>query len=161
MQVAFDSPERYGKGFNWTGYTVHDAASLLLRYLLQLPDPVVSLEFYDRFRSPMIESGPAGIFDPDTILTYQSLIKEMPPLHRQLLLYLVDMLAVFASQSYVNRMTTPKLAAIFQPGILSHPQHCISPIDKQISQDVLIFLIENQDSFLIGMDGTAADDKTS
>jgi len=162
LQVAFDSPDRYGKGFDWTGYTVHDAANLLLRYLLQLPVPVVSLEFYDRFRSPMRESKSAGMFDPDTaILTYQSLIREMTPLHRQLLLYLLDLLAVFLNKSDLNKMTTPKLAAIFQPGILSHPQHSLSPTEQQLSQDVLSFLIENQDSFLIGMAGTAADDQTS
>ena len=85
----------------------------------------------------------------------------MTPLHRQLLLYLLDMLAVFLNKSDHNKMTTPKLAAIFQPGILSHPQHSLSPTEQQLSQDVLSFLVENQDSFLIGMAGTAADDKTS
>jgi hypothetical protein len=159
MQVAFDSPNRYGKGFDWTNYTVHDAANLLLRFLLQLPVPVVSFDFYDKFRSPMKESKSTGIFDPDAaILIYQGLIREMYSVHRQLLLYLLDMLAVFVNKSDDNKMTTPKLAAIFQPGILSHPQHCLSPIDQQLSQDVLIFLIENQDSFLIGMAGTVAND---
>lgn len=85
----------------------------------------------------------------------------MPPLDRQLLLYLLDLLAVFASKSYVNKMTTAKLAAVFQPGLLSHPEHCFSPNEQQLSQEVLIFLIENQDNFLIGMAGTAADDKTT
>ena len=50
--------------------------------------------------------------------------------------------------------------AIFQPGILSHPQHAMAPDEYKLSQDVLIFLIENQDHFLIGMQGTAADEKT-
>jgi hypothetical protein len=95
------------------------------------------------------------------ILTWQSLIKEMPPLHRQLLLYLLDLLAVFASKSDLNKMTTPKLAAIFQPGLLSHPEHLVSPNEQQLSQDVLTFLIENQDRFLFGMAGTGADEGTA
>ncbi|KAI8931892.1 hypothetical protein NX059_010797 [Plenodomus lindquistii] len=57
-------------------------------------------------------------------------------------------------------MTTSNLAAIFQPGILSHPQHDMSPADYRLSQDVLIFLIDNQDHFLIGMEGTAVDEGT-
>lgn len=28
LQTIFDSPERYGKGLDWTGYTVHDAANI-------------------------------------------------------------------------------------------------------------------------------------
>lgn len=100
-------------------------------------------------------------FDHDTaIVTYQQLITEIPPLNRQLLLYILDLLAVFASKSDVNLMTSANLAAIFQPGVLSHPIHDMSPEAYRLSQDVLIFLIDNQDSFLIGMSGTAADEKT-
>ncbi|KAL8701669.1 MAG: hypothetical protein Q9201_004772, partial [Fulgogasparrea decipioides] len=36
----------------------------------------------------------------------------------------------------------------------------MEPKEYRLSQDVLIFLIENQDSFLVGMSGTAADEKT-
>lgn len=102
-----------------------------------------------------------GDFDVDAaIRTYQRLITELPPLNRQLLLYILDLLAVFASKSDLNKMTTANLAAIFQPGILSHPTHDMSPSEYRLSQDVLIFLIEKQDHFLIGMHGTAADAQT-
>ncbi|KAF2774131.1 RhoGAP-domain-containing protein [Teratosphaeria nubilosa] len=173
LKVAFDSPDRYGKGLDWTGYTVHDAANILRRYFNQLPEPIIPLEFYESFRQPLrnhqaqavgtIEAqGPSvGHFDQESaIKSYQSLITELPPLNRQLLLYILDLLAVFASKSDLNKMTTPNLAAIFQPGILSHPQHDMAPQEYRLSQDVLIFLIENQDSFLIGMQGTAADPET-
>ena len=102
-----------------------------------------------------------GDFDQTkAIITYQRLITELPPLNRQLLLYILDLLAVFASKSDINLMTSANLAAIFQPGLLSHPNHDMSPQEYRLSQDVLIFLIDNQDSFLIGMSGTAADEKT-
>lgn len=57
-------------------------------------------------------------------------------------------------------MTSHNLAAIFQPGMLSHPSHAMAPEEYRLNQCVLIFLIENQDHFLIGMQGTAADEKT-
>ena len=173
LQTAFNSPERYGKGLDWTGYTVHDAANILRRYFNQLPEPIIPLEFYQRFREPLRnhqaqavgeidgQEPASGDFDPQAaIKTYQRLITELPPLNRQLLLYILDLLAVFASKSDLNRMTAPNLSAIFQPGLLSHPTHDMSPKEYRLSQDVLIFLIENQDHFLVGMQGTAADEKT-
>ncbi|KAF7585845.1 hypothetical protein BBP40_009980 [Aspergillus hancockii] len=171
LQEVFDSPERYGKGLDWTGYTVHDAANVLRRYLNQLPEPIVPLEFYERFREPLRiyqkqvqNGGPATEgekFDhAKAVLAYQQLIRELPPLNKQLLLYILDLLAVFASKSDQNRMNSGNLSAIFQPGLLSHPQHDMSPDEYKLSQDVLIFLIENQDHFLFGMNGTAADEAT-
>lgn len=173
LREAFNSPDRYGKGLDWTGYTVHDAANILRRYFNQLPEPIIPLEFYEAFREPLRNHqaqavGPMdgqkesiGDFDMDiAIRVYQRLITELPPLNRQLLLYILDLLAVFASKSDLNKMTTANLAAIFQPGILSHPTHDMAPPEYRLSQDVLIFLIENQDNFLIGMQGTEADPKT-
>ncbi|CAI7607350.1 unnamed protein product [Penicillium crustosum] len=171
LQEVFDSPERYGKGLDWSGYTVHDAANVLRRYLNQLPEPIVPLEFYERFREPLRiyqrqvlegkDTNDADKFDhAKAVETYQNLIIELPPLNKQLLLYILDLLAVFASKSDQNRMPSANLSAIFQPGMLSHPQHDMSPEEYKLSQDVLIFLIENQDHFLFGMSGTAADEQT-
>ncbi|KAK0247830.1 hypothetical protein B0A54_16538 [Friedmanniomyces endolithicus] len=173
LKVAFNSPDLYGKGLDWTGYTVHDAANILRRYFNQLPEPIIPLDFYERFREPLrnhqaqavgaseAQSPSVGHFDQDAaIRAFQSLITELPPLNRQLLLYVLDLLAVFASKSDLNKMTTGNLAAIFQPGMLSHPQHDMAPQEYRLSQDILIFLIDNQDSFLIGMQGTEADPET-
>jgi hypothetical protein len=173
LKTAFDTPPRYGKGLDWTGYTVHDAANILRRYFNNLPEPIIPLGNYDPFRQPLRghqaeavgqikdQSPSTGGFDPDAaVRTYQHHIKGLPSLNRQLLLYILDLLAVFAAKADVNKMTTHNLAAIFQPGILSHPQHDMSPQDYRLSQDVLIFLIDNQDHFLIGMEGTAVDEGT-
>lgn len=140
----------------------------------QLPQPIVPLEFYEKFRSPLLNhpsqavgnnsqdlTAPTEKFDLDkAIATYQELITQLPPLNRQLLLYILDLLSVFAFKSEVNLMTSANLAAIFQPGMLSHPAHDMAPNEYRLSQDVIIFLIDNQDSFLIGMSGTAADEQT-
>ncbi|TQW00439.1 rho-GTPase-activating protein [Cordyceps javanica] len=172
LKSVFDSPDRYGKGLVWDGYTVHDAANVLRRYLNDLPEPVVPLDLYEKFRDPLRGAtkqvagdaeGPQFVPDFDekaAIHTYQRLITELPPLNRQLLLYILDLLAVFAAKSEENRMTSQNLAAIFQPGMLSHPQHAMAPEEYRLNQCVIIFLIENQDHFLIGMQGTAADEIT-
>ncbi|KAH8600946.1 hypothetical protein B0O99DRAFT_681805 [Bisporella sp. PMI_857] len=172
LKRLFDSPDRYGKGLDWEGFTVHDAANVLRRYLNELPEPIVPLELYDRFREPLRGHTKAAVGDNEgpqldadfdanaAIATYQQLITELPPLNRQLLLYILDLLAVFASKADENLMGSQNLATIFQPGMLRHPQHDMSPPEYRLSQDVLIFLIENQDHFLIGMRGTAADEKT-
>ncbi|KAK0748848.1 hypothetical protein B0T21DRAFT_407328 [Apiosordaria backusii] len=173
LKNIFDSPDRYGKGLVWDGYTVHDAANVLRRYLNDLPEPVVPLDLYEKFREPLRGAtrqgageaeGPQFVenFDMDAaIRRYQQLITELPPLNRQLLLYILDLLAVFAAKSDQNRMNSQNLAAIFQPGMLSHPHHAMAPEEYRLNQCVIIFLIENQDHFLIGMQGTGLDEKTA
>ncbi|KAK4146388.1 uncharacterized protein C8A04DRAFT_35091 [Dichotomopilus funicola] len=172
LKSIFDSPDRYGKGLVWDGYTVHDAANVLRRYLNDLPEPVVPLDLYEKFREPLRGATRPGATDAEgpqfvehfnmtaAVIRYQQLITELPPLNRQLLLYILDLLAVFAAKSDQNRMTSQNLAAIFQPGMLSHPNHAMAPEEYRLNQCVIIFLIENQDHFLIGMHGTAADEKT-
>ena len=172
LKTIFDSPDRYGKGLVWDGYTVHDAANVLRRYLNDLPEPVVPLDLYEKFREPLRHAATQAVGDAEgpqyvenfdvtgAIIKYQELITQLPPLNRQLLLYILDLLAVFAAKADENRMTSQNLAAIFQPGMLSHPQHAMAPDEYRLNQCVLIFLIENQDHFLIGMQGTEADEKT-
>lgn len=172
LKTIFDSPDRYGKGLVWDGYTVHDAANVLRRYLNDLPEPVVPLDLYEKFREPLRGATKQAVGDADgpqfvehfneaaAIDRYQRLITELPPLNRQLLLYLLDLLAVFAAKADENRMNSQNLAAIFQPGMLSHPTHDMSPEEYRLNQCVIIFLIENQDHFLIGMQGTGTDEKT-
>ncbi|KAK2003379.1 RhoGAP domain-containing protein [Colletotrichum falcatum] len=172
LKQIFDSPDRYGKGLVWDNYTVHDAANVLRRYLNDLPEPVVPLDLYEKFREPLRGATRQAVGDAEgpqfvdnfdeqaAIVKYQKLITELPPLNRQLLLYILDLLAVFAAKSEENRMNSQNLAAIFQPGMLSHPHHAMAPDEYRLNQCVLIFLIENQDHFLIGMQGTATDEKT-
>lgn len=145
---------------------------MLRRYLNDLPEPVVPLDLYEKFRDPLRGATKQAVGDTEgpqfvenfdekgAIAKYQQLITELPPLNRQLLLYILDLLAVFAAKSDENRMNSQNLAAIFQPGMLSHPNHAMAPEEYRLNQCVIIFLIENQDHFLIGMQGTAADEKT-
>jgi len=73
----------------------------------------------------------------------------MPRANQYLLLYVLDLLSVFARKSDKNLMTAGNLAVIFRPGIISHPDQELSPQQHKLSQDVLEFLIEQQDWFLL------------
>lgn len=54
LEFQFDqSASSYGLDLNWEGYTVHDAASVLRRYLNKLPDPVIPFDYYQKFRDVM------------------------------------------------------------------------------------------------------------
>ncbi|KAJ2922555.1 hypothetical protein H1R20_g14545, partial [Candolleomyces eurysporus] len=61
----------------------------------------------------------------------------------------LDLLSVFARKSDKNLMTATNLAVIFRPGLISHPQHEMSPQEHALSQKVLEFLIAHQDWFML------------
>jgi len=148
LQDIFDTPPRYGKSVDWTKYSVHDAASVLRRYFNHMPEPIVPHDLYTEFRNirakePFDEEG--------AIRTYRLLISSMPPASQYLLLYVLDLLAVFARKSDKNLMPSSNLAVIFQPGMFSHPSHELSPGEHKLAVQVLQFLIDHQDHFVLGM----------
>lgn len=103
--------------------------------------------------------------EEEAIKQYKELIRALPPANQYLLLYVLDLLSVFAKKSDLNLMTAPSeldrcpfletdgsdLALIFQPGVINHPHHAMRPSEHGLSQRVLEFLIEHQDQFSIGM----------
>ncbi|KAI1314827.1 hypothetical protein EDD11_001652 [Mortierella claussenii] len=143
LQLIFDTPPKYGSQLDWSGYTIHDASNVLRRYLNHLPDPVIPLEFYEKFRDVH-----RNLTDEDEqIAAYQELISKLPPPHSCLLMYLLDLLALFAHHSEENLMDSKNLASVFQPGVISHPGHSMSPGEYMTSAAVLKFLIDHQSSF--------------
>lgn len=148
LQDIFDTPPRYGKSVDWTKYSVHDAASVLRRYFNHMPEPIVPHDLYTEFRNVMAKKP----FDQEgAIKTYRLLISSMSPASQYLLLYVLDLLAVFARKSDKNRMPASNLAVMFQPGMFSHPSHVQSPIEHKLAVQVLEMLINHQDQFVLGM----------
>lgn len=133
---------------------MHDAASIFIRYLSQLPESIIPPAFYEKFQAPLrsANSDISANNDISTIQTYKNLILELPRLNSQLLLYLLDILAVFAEKSEINKMSTRRLAIIFQPVLLSpvndDEENIEDPTYRALSQKVLEFLIANQDDFV-------------
>lgn len=252
LQIIFSTPPDYGKKLNWDGYTVHDAALVLRRYLNALPEPLIPLHLYEDFRDPLRTrpriikymkykaenprssssrgTGYADTAGPepesaqaeekgeekkkeeeeegsdkvvtgsqeaaatrsdskvseskvdadvsedkqpedeakrpstarsaskasgkpksykkltrdvyDSIDDYKQLLDELPGLSKQLLFYILDLLAMVQSNSQTNLMSSRNLAAIFQPSILLHPNHDMDPDEYALSQSVVEFLIQ-------------------
>lgn len=164
LQDSFEAPPRYGKGFDWNGFTVYDCASFLLRYLKSLPEPVVPYIFYGSCIERMCphitwqSDSSEPVLDVEKLVPIaQDIIRELPPPNRQLLIYLLDLLAVFASKSDRNRMTAMRLTNSFQPSILSGPPDQMDADAHELASWIVVFLIENQDHFLMGMEGTTAE----
>lgn len=110
-----------------------------------MPEPVIPHEFYDNFRS-ILKSKPEH---REAISKFQNVIVQLPGANQCLLLYVLDLLAVFDRKSRHNKMNAFNLAVIFQPGILSHPSHAQQPDELKQSQETLEFLIKHQDHFFI------------
>lgn len=215
--ILTDPNQNYGKNLDWSPYTVHDAANLLRRYLNNLPEPIIPLEFYEKFRLPLLNypciadhlqggnaisatTPPASatispmIKDSDStdlpsipilpslttmqpdnpnirptsspdnaestttkvvdmvqfqkeseqaVLQYKQLIDQLPILNQQVLLYILDLLYFFSQNAKENLMPAVNLASIFQPSLLSHPDHDMSPKEYHLSRAIIQFLIEH------------------
>ncbi|KAJ3806056.1 Rho GTPase activation protein [Lentinula aff. lateritia] len=142
LQTIFETPPRYGKSLDWkqSPYTAHDVASVFRRYLTRMPEPVIPYEMYHA-KQPFNQE--------EVIATYKRLIRHMPRANQYLLLYVLDLLSVFARKSDKNLMTATNLAVIFRPGLMSHPDHDMNPKEHALSQKVLEFLIAQQDWFML------------
>lgn len=145
---VFNSPPCYGRDFNWTAYTAHDAASLLLCYLVKLLEPIITFDFYDRFRDIRRDH---LMSQWDTVCGKMELhhhkdkaVTALPPENKATLRHILKLLALFASKSNLNRMTTAKLATQFQPGILAPPRDAMNIAATQLCQQVLRLLIDGQ-----------------
>ncbi|KAI5803148.1 Rho GTPase activation protein [Geopyxis carbonaria] len=143
IHARFNSPPDYGKSLDWTEYTVHDAAGIMLRYLNLLPQPLVPPEM----RAQMLDAFKNDPTELDGKLKlFQDFFQQMKPLYRQLLLYLIDFLAVVSSHMDENQLSGNDLGKIFCRGLLTHSD---DSEEIALSEEVIDFLIINQDHFVI------------
>ncbi|CAK5268334.1 unnamed protein product [Mycena citricolor] len=147
LQALFETPPKYGKSLDWKNesYTTHDVASVFRRYLTQMPEPVIPHDMYHAVRDVLSQE---PVNQDEVIATYKRLIRSMPRANQYLLLYVLDLLSVFARKSDKNLMTASS-KLIFRPGLISHPEHEMSPPEHALSQRVLEFLIAQQDWFMV------------
>lgn len=175
LQDQFSHAPDYGSNVDWSGFTVHDAASLLRRYLTALPEPLVPLDLYDEFRRSLLEKPhlvrylkdkeqkmAASIESNDKFVArvlskeekrlvlderralleyYASLFDKIHPIQRRTLFYILDLLALFHLNSKANRMSAKNLSYVFQPSVIFHPDHELSPDEYALSGLVLEFCI--------------------
>ncbi|CAO3589213.1 unnamed protein product [Absidia cylindrospora] len=159
LQQIFNTAPDYGRQLNWKGYSVHDTANVLRRYLNYLPEPVIVQELCRPFQL-VIEQ---PISDEEKVEEYQRLIEQLPQMHQFLLFYLLDLLFLFSQNGHITRMDTFNLASVFTPGILMDPECSMDPTHYKTSQKAVQFLIEHQLCFQMPKSSLfqrVADDKT-
>ncbi|KAJ2820826.1 GTPase activating protein (GAP) for Rho1p, partial [Coemansia furcata] len=129
----------YGRQVEWSRYTLHDAATLLRRYLISLPESVISAAHYNAFLDKLAES----LSDSEKAHDYSLLIGQMMPESRHTLLYMLELLSLFARPDNCARtlMNASNLAAVLQPCLLVHPGHVANPHEYSKAKDVIEFLI--------------------
>lgn len=87
------------------------------------------------------------ISEEEKVNAYQGLLDQLPQDHQYLLLYLLDLLALFVQNCKATRMDASNLASVFTPGILCSPEHAMNPAHYKKSQRVVQFLIEHHEHF--------------
>lgn len=185
LRDVFNLAPRFGKDVDWQGFNVHDASSLLRRYLNSLPESVVPLKNYNDFRRPILDApqlrayleNQAALLNPalaegiteiekdeviikqtkDAIAQFQKLIFTLPPINMQLLVYLLDLLSVIALNCESNRMPSYNLSAVFQPTILSNPEH-MSPEEYDVSRLAVEFIITHARQILRKVEALALEE---
>ncbi|KAJ1731097.1 GTPase activating protein (GAP) for Rho1p [Coemansia biformis] len=140
LQAEFNAGPAYGRRVEWSGYTLHDAATMLRRYLTSLPESVIGSEHYSAFMDQQAEPLP----DDAKARAYGALIEQrLVPESRHTLLYMLELLSVFARPDNSARtlMNAANLAAVLQPCLLVHPGHIANPQEYTRAKDVVEFLI--------------------
>ncbi|KAJ6486732.1 Rho GTPase activation protein, partial [Mycena sanguinolenta] len=144
LQALFEVPPRYGKSIDWKQelFDTHEVANVFRRFLTRLPESVIpSATYHVVLRQP---------FNHDEVIAvFKRAILAMPRANQYLLLYVLDLLSVFARKSDKNLMTATELAAIFEVGLISNPAREMEPAERSLSQRVLEFLIAEQDWFTL------------
>ncbi|EXJ68627.1 uncharacterized protein A1O5_08421 [Cladophialophora psammophila CBS 110553] len=144
----------YGSEIRWREYQVGDAASLLLRYLKRLLEPIIPLDcsmtfaaVYYEFTSAMEANEGRNWAQLDArkrlsiLNTLNFALMTTLRLNRHLVLYLVDLLQACVEYSNLNLMTADRLVTVFQPSILTLRPEEMSIEEHQIAHQVLVFMI--------------------
>ncbi|KIJ66918.1 hypothetical protein HYDPIDRAFT_150016 [Hydnomerulius pinastri MD-312] len=150
LQAKFEKRPHYGRTIDWKRqlYSPHDVAMVFRRYLTQMPEPIIPYVMQHDFRDAIAKQ--PFVYD-QVVSVYKRLIQRMPRPNQFLLLYVLDLLSGFARNSEKNLMTPAKLAAIFRPGLISHPTHGLSLREHSLNQQVLEFLISQQNWLLLDL----------
>ena len=106
LKEAFNAPPSYGIDINWNDYTAADAAHVLYDYLKSLPEPLIPSHLSCKL--PSLEKYIQRNYvpsDPSSLQVYAICLARMPKINRQLLLFLIALLAAqaeFAERGYWN-----------------------------------------------------------
>lgn len=109
-----------------------------------MPEPVIPKGYFKKFCRVLLNK------EADTasrVAKFHQLVASCPQANQYLLLYILDLLALFSHKSSINKMTCQNLAIVFQPSILTY-SNLSSKDDHALAVQVIEFLITHQDQFL-------------
>ncbi|KAF7513794.1 hypothetical protein GJ744_007845 [Endocarpon pusillum] len=155
---SISSTGGFGPHMTWKKYKIDDAASLLLRYLKLLPEPIIPYNCYRKFTAiyeELVSSMDANDGHDRAQLdakaksrllaTVNLALEQTPEVNRHVFLYLLDFLQACVGHSSLNLMTPDRLIAVFQPSLLSLEPDKLSiqehQIEHQIAHQVMVFMI--------------------
>ncbi|OBA26605.1 RhoGAP-domain-containing protein, partial [Hanseniaspora valbyensis NRRL Y-1626] len=151
LQTIFSTPPKYGQDWKFEEdilphgfrqFSVHDVSGILRRFLNNMSEPLIPLDCYNKFRNHLANQRTLIKQIRICLKKFEIYIREgLEDCNKQTLLYLLDLLFLFSQHSDKNLMDAKNLAAIFQPSILSHPEHDMNPKEYELSRIVLEFLI--------------------
>jgi RhoGAP domain len=81
------------------------------------------------------------------IAKFQWLIQALPHFNRQLLVYILNLISLFALFANETQMTTARLVAVFQPALLAAKTD-MDATEHYIAAESMVFLIDNEEYFL-------------
>ncbi|KAG2022296.1 rho GTPase activator [Coprinopsis cinerea AmutBmut pab1-1] len=119
------------------------------RYLNQLPEPVVQQPSNGKLRDAIMSESATT---EEKVQACRTLIQELPRANQYLLLYVLDLLSIFARRSDKNLMSCAHLAAVFAHILLSHRTNqplAIDETEHRVNQETLEFLIIHQDRLMV------------
>lgn len=127
---------------------IHAVTSTLKQYFRKLPNPLITYEVYEL----VIDSGEVNPVSARIELLQKSLL-ELPPVHRDVLEFLVFHLRRVVDRHAENLMTFQNVAVVFAPTIMRPESLAREMTDVQKKNDVLKFLVENCQEIFMGMQG--------
>jgi GTPase-activating protein SAC7 len=115
LKEIFSKGPTFGSDIDWTGYTVYDAADLMLLFLAQLPRPLVPESLGKRWISLTRQSAPSGSHAArldGCIDFWEEAMSGLRGPSRSLFKLLLNLWADVAAAEEVNGMTAERLAGV-------------------------------------------------
>jgi hypothetical protein len=122
------------------GFDVHTCACLLKHWLRSLPEPICTHALFDSFLAAfdvVVARNGEGDICVDAM---RLVISSLPPVNRDVLCDVLELLHKVAAHSDVNKMHAVNLAIVFGPNLLA--QKDVDPIESLITMQQVIQCVE-------------------
>lgn len=124
---------------------IHAVTSALKQYFRRLPDPLITYEVYDMLLDATTIQQPEA-----RIEEMRRSISELPPVHRDVLEFLIFHLRRVVDREKENLMTSMNIAVVFAPTIMRPESLAREMTDTQKKNETVMFMVENCQAIFMG-----------